>query len=296
MTKANPKIDMFRKDKITTLIIFLFIPTITLVFFVIYPALKLIYVSFTDWDGISQTMKWIGFDNYKRLSSLGELWVSLKNNALYFFFHLLVIPISIYIAFALNFYIKKSGIYKSIFFMPSIINGVAISYMFSFLFSSQNGFLNAIINIIGFNSVPWLSDPTIVKFTLVAVSIWTHTGLTILLYLAGMQALPKDMLEAATVDGANLWDKFLHIIIPNMMTVIGLVMFLNARGALMQFEIPFIMTSGGPNGASSTYSLYLINTAFSFASFGLAAAMAIVLILLVILLASFQRVLLNRIK
>lgn len=289
----NNSIDNVRRDQNKLLVAFLFIPTITLVWFVIYPVIKLVYVSFTNWDGISNASSFIGIKNYIRLFSLPDLWSSLENNALYFFMHLAVIPLSLYIAFALNFYIKRSGLYKSIFFMPSIINGVAVSYMFSFIFSSQNGFLNAILNVAGLKSVPWLSDPIIVRYSLVTVSLWMHTGMTTMLFLAGMQDLPKDMLEAATVDGAGLFAQFIKIIIPNMSTVISLVMFLNARGALMQFEIPFIMTSGGPNGASSTYSLYIINTAFQFSNFGLASAMAITLIIIIVLLVLTQNLFLK---
>lgn len=296
MNLNGSSIGQVKSSQRKLLILFMFIPTVTLVWFVLYPMVKLIYISFTNWDGIKSSYDFIGLSNYIRLFGIPDLWNALKNNALYFFIHLLVIPISLYVAFALNFYIKKSGIYKSVFFMPSIINGVAVSYMFSFIFSSQNGFLNAILNVFGLKSVAWLSDPIIVRYSMVMVSLWMHTGMTTMLFLAGMQSLPKDMLESATVDGAGLFTQFVTMIIPNMTTVISLVMFLNARGALMQFEIPFVMTSGGPNGASTTYSLYLINTAFQFSNFGLASAMAITLIIIIAILVLIQNLFLKRFK
>lgn len=270
------------------LVSFLTIPTIMLLSFIIYPAIKLIGISFTDWNGVSPVYNYIGFKNFSDLFTSKELWKTLYANSVYFFLHLILIPVELYIAFLLDRYIKGSEFFKSIFFMPYIINGVAVAYMFSFLYSSEDGVLNAILELMNLGKVGWLSDPKIVNYSLTAVSLWRFTGMPIILFLAGLQSIPKDMLEAATIDGASVWQQFSKIIMPNMKTVTSIVLFLNARGALMVFDIPFVMTSGGPRGSSTTFALNLVKIAFDFENFGLAAAMAIVLIIMILILSKIQ--------
>lgn len=270
------------------LVSFLTIPTIMLLSFIIYPAIKLIGISFTDWNGVSPVYNYIGFKNFSDLFTSKELWKTLYANSVYFFLHLILIPVELYIAFLLDRYIKGSEFFKSIFFMPYIINGVAVAYMFSFLYSSEDGVLNAILELMNLGKVGWLSDPKIVNYSLTAVSLWRFTGMPIILFLAGLQSIPKDMLEAATIDGASVWQQFSKIIMPNMKTVTSIVLFLNARGALMVFDIPFVMTSGGPRGSSTTFALNLVKIAFDFENFGLAAAMAIVLIIMILILSKVQ--------
>ena len=288
--KKNNFFKWFKSNKVQKnilLVSFLTIPTIMLLSFIIYPAVKLIGISFTDWNGVSPVYNYIGFKNFSDLFTSKELWKTLYANSVYFFLHLILIPVELYIAFLLDRYIKGSEFFKSIFFMPYIINGVAVAYMFSFLYSSEDGVLNAILELMNLGKVGWLSDPKIVNYSLTAVSLWRFTGMPIILFLAGLQSIPKDMLEAATIDGASVWQQFSKIIMPNMKTVTSIVLFLNARGALMVFDIPFVMTSGGPRGSSTTFALNLVKIAFDFENFGF-AAMAIVLIIMILILSKIQ--------
>jgi multiple sugar transport system permease protein len=128
----------------------------------------------------------------------------------------------------------------------------------------------------------WLSNPDIVNYVLSSVSLWRYSGYHIVLFIAALKSIPPDVLEAATVDGANAWQKFRFIQIPSITLVIDFILFDNVRGALQAFDIPFVMTSGGPGYASSTFTLYTINTAFKFNKFGMASTMAIAIILLII--------------
>lgn len=270
------------------LICFLAIPTLLLMVFVVYPAFKLTLISFTDWDGINPDYKFVGLKNYIQVFQRKDIWQSLKNNNLYFMIHLLFIPVEIYLAMLLDRYIKKSEFFKSIVFMPYIINGVAIAYMFSFLYSSEDGVLNGVLALLGSGKVRWLSDPKLVNYSLVAVSLWRFTGVHIILFLAGLQSINKDMLEAALIDGASVFQQFVKIIIPNMKSILSIVLFLNIRGALMVFDIPFVMTSGGPGTSSTTFALHTVKTAFEFSNFGLACAMAIVLIMAIMVISMVQ--------
>lgn len=284
------------KDKIQKRILltcFLAIPTLLLLVFVIYPTVKLITISFTDWDGINPTWNFVGLKNYNQVFQRRDIWQSLRNNNLYFIIHLFFIPIEMYLAMLLDRYIRKSEFFKTIVFMPYIINGVAIAYMFSFLYSSEDGVLNGLLALLQMGKVRWLSDPQIVNYSLVIVSLWRFTGIHIILFLAGLQSINKDMLEAALIDGASVFQQFIKIIIPNMKSILSIILFLNVRGALMVFDIPFVMTSGGPGTSSTTFALHTVKTAFEFSNFGLASAMAIVLIIAIIIISMIQNLVLE---
>ncbi|MGL5656633.1 MAG: carbohydrate ABC transporter permease [Fusobacteriaceae bacterium] len=274
---------------------FLAIPTILLLLFTVYPFLKLIIGSFQNWNGIDSAT-YAGFSNYKQLFTRKDILKAFSNNGIYFILHLIFIPLEVYIAVLLDKYIEKKEFFKSIVFMPYIINGVAIAYMFSFLFSSEEGTLNMILQLFNIDKVQWLSNPKIVNYSLAIVSLWRFTGVHVILFLAGFQSISKDMLEAAEVDGANIFVQFYKIIIPNMKAIISIVLFLNVRGALMVFDIPFVMTSGGPGNTSSTFALNIVKTAFEFNNFGLACAMAIIMIILILLISLLQNIIFDKEK
>jgi len=287
-----------KNQKNITLIVFLIIPSILLILFVVYPLLKLFQLGFTNWDGLSKELTYISFGNYKEIfKSSPDVWLSLRNNALYFFIHLFFIPVELFIAYVLDSKIKGSIFFKKIIFMPYIINGVAVSYMFSAIFAPDyaSGALNMMLNYFNLQkfAFDWLSDPKLVNFTLVFVSLWRFSGLHIVLFLAGMQSIPNDLYEAAKIDGANMMQQFFKITLPSIMIVIEIVLFLNVRGALQVFDIPFIMTAGGPGHASSTFSVYTIETAFKFNNVGKASSMAVVLFFLIIIISRLQNLLLR---
>jgi multiple sugar transport system permease protein len=260
----------------------------------VYPLVDLFKLSFTNWDGVSPTKNFVGLSNFKTIfTDSPEVWKSLKNNGLYFVMHLLFIPLELYIAFLLDERVKACKFFKSVTFLPYVINGVAVSCMFSFLYSSQDGVLNSILQFFHMNKVAWLSDPKIVNYSLVGVSLWRFTGVHIILFLAAFQSLPEDMVEASIIDGASSFKQFWYIVLPNIKSVIELVLFLNVRGALMVFDIPYVMTNGGPGTASSTFTLQTVNKAFKYSSFGMASAMAIVLMIMIIVITLGQKKLLN---
>lgn len=268
---------------------FLLIPMVLLLMLLVYPTLKLLQMSFTDWDGLTSGFHYIGLGNYMELMQSDEVWVSLKNNATYFIIHLAFIPLEIVVASVLVSKLRAAKLYKVIVFMPYIINGVAVAYMFAFFFS-PDGSMNQLLHLFGLDrlSQSWLSDSHVVNFTLVFISVWKYSGLHIILFIAAMQSIPADYYEAATIDGANRFQQLRHITVPGIKTVIELILFLNVRGALQVFDIPFLVTNGGPGYDSSTFMVYTIKTAFQYNHFGLAAAMAITLMLLIGIVSFIQ--------
>ena len=275
------------------------VPVILLLCFVVYPMLDMIRMSFTDWDGISQKQNFIGLKNYMdMLTKSSDLWLSLRNNLVYFVFHLLFIPIELMIASMLNTKFLGEKFFKSVTFLPYILNGVAIAYTFAYFFSPINGGLNSILELFGLEIwiQNWLADVGIVNQVLASVSVWRFSGYHIILFIAAMQSIPKEFGEAAMVDGANAVQIFRYIQLPSIQLVIDFVLFTNVTGALQTFDLPFVMTAGGPGYASSTFTLYTINTAFKFNSFGMAATMAVAMILLIVLIYGGQRFIVKAVR
>lgn len=268
----------------------LIIPVLLLIGFVMVPAADLLRMSFTDWDGWSETSNFIGFGNYIDMFHNKDLWLSLRNNAVYFFAHLLMIPLELAFAVMLNTRLKGAKFYRFIVFMPFIINGVAISYVFSYFFSPVNGAFDAILELLGLGALSrsWLSDGKIVNFVLAFVSLWRYSGYHVILFSAALQSVPQDIQEAAYVDGANSWQMFRYIQVPSIVLMVDFILFDNVRGALQAFDIPFVMTQGGPGYASSTFTLFTINTAFKYSDFGLASTMAIAIVVLILLVYFVQ--------
>lgn len=268
----------------------LVVPVLLLVAFVLVPAMDLLRMSFTNWDGYSPEKQFIALENYANMLHNKDLWLSLRNNAVYFIAHLLMIVVELAFAVLLTGKLRGAKFYKTMVFMPYIINGVAISYAFSYFFSPINGAFDAILSTAHLEGFirSWLSDPKIVNFVLAFVSLWRFSGYHVILFMAALQSIPQDTLEAARVDGANIWQLFRYVQIPAIMLMVDFVLFDNIRGALQVFDIPFVMTSGGPGYASSTFTLYTINTAFTYSNFGLASAMAMAIMVIIILIYLVQ--------
>ncbi|MDK2968208.1 sugar ABC transporter permease [Lacrimispora sp.] len=278
------------KQKLRFIVCSLIIPMVLLIGFVVVPAFDLIRMSFTNWDGYSKTSDLIGLDNYGAMFKNKDLWLSLRNNAVYFFGHLIFIPMELLFAVLLTSRLRAARFYKTMVFMPYIINGVAISYAFSYFFSPINGAFDEILTMVHLEGFirNWLSDPRIVNFVLTFVSLWRFSGYHVILFMAALQSLPQDVQEAARVDGANAWQMFRNIQIPAIMLMVDFVLFDNIRGALQVFDIPYVMTSGGPGYASSTFTLYTIDTAFKYSNFGLASTMAVAIMVMIVMIYLIQ--------
>lgn len=276
---------------------FLVVPVLLTVAFVLYPTLDMIRMSFTDWDGVKDLQNYVWFDNYKKvIFDSPEVWQAFKNSLIYLVIGLLFIPLEIIFAVFLNSKIRAAGLYKSVIFMPYIINGVAIAYAFSFFFSPENGAFNGLLELFGLGGSirNWLSDTEVVNYSLSSVFIWRNFGFFTILFLTGLKSIPEDLLEAATIDGANGIQKLYYVVVPGIKRIIDIVIFMTITWALQVFDIPFVMTAGGPGNASSTFSVFTIKTAFNFNGFGLAAAMGVVMIVIVCLIIGIQQFIMRK--
>ncbi|MCY9656830.1 sugar ABC transporter permease [Paenibacillus chondroitinus] len=281
----------YRMQQKVVIFSFLLIPVSLLLLFLIYPTLQLFRYSFTSWDGYSPSFKYIGFENYVRmLFDFPEAWQAIRNNGVYFLLHTIAIPLELTTAVLLNRVLRGSAFFRFSVLMPYIINGIAVAYMFSYIYNPINGPLNELLKAVGLESwiQSWLSDSNVVNYSLVVVSLWRYSGVHVVLFLAGLQSIPKDLYEAAEIDGANFWQQQRFVTLPGIRRVVEIILFMNVSGALLQYDIPLVMTNGGPGSASSTFGLYSLQTAFTYNNYGLASSMAVMLLLLIISFSALQ--------
>ncbi len=283
------------KQRNLFIIVSLIVPLTLLIAFVVFPAIDLFKMSFTNWDGYSLSSNFIGLENYITMLKNKDLWLSLKNNGVYFVVHLFMIIVELGFAVLLTSKLRAAKFYKTMVFLPYIINGVAIAYAFSYFFSPINGAFDAILQAMNLEGWirNWLSDEKVVNYVLAFVSLWRFSGYHVILFMAALQSIPKDIEEAANVDGANTWHLFRYIQVPAIMLMVDFVLFDNIRGALQVFDIPFVMTAGGPGYASSTFTLYTIKTAFTFSNFGLASTMAVTIMIMIVVIYLIQNELIH---
>jgi multiple sugar transport system permease protein len=268
--------------------LYLLVPLALLVTFVYVPVFNLFYYSVTNWDGITPNPKLVGTSNYKEIFTDSVYFSVFKVAVYYLVASVLQIAMALYFATLLSFNIKFRNFWKGVLFFPYLINGVAISFIFLYFFQ-PGGTFDAALRLFGYhNENLWLGNPHLANISLAGVSIWRYMGLNFVLFLGAIQSIPGMFYEASELDGATRWHQFRYIIVPAIRPIISLSFILAISGSLAVFEIPYIMT-GGANG-TNTFVIQTIQTAFQFQQVGLASALAVVLLLIVLAVTWVQRV------
>lgn len=273
---------------------FLVVPLSMLAIFSLYPFLQLIWFSMTDWDGLSPVLEFVGLDNYRRIFNEDRvLLLPLVNSLYYFIGSMLQLALATYFAVILNRGLPGSSFYRLILFMPFVLNSVAVSIIFRDFLQIEGG-LDALMVLIGLGAYTqeWVQDPDIVKWSLVFASIWRYLGFQLLITYGALQAVPQDQYEAARIEGASEWQQFRFITFPTIAPVLGLQIILSTVGSLEVFDVPFLIT-GGANG-TTTFIMATLQEAFEFRRVGMAAAMAVILLCVVMVVMVIQRMLFDR--
>ncbi len=259
--------------------------------FTAYPVLASVYYSFCDYSVLTSPV-WIGTENYQRLWQDDLFWRALRNTL---YFAVFSVPLgaiaSLSLALLLNQDVRGRPFFRALFYLPSIVPAVASSMLWLWIFNGQYGLLNfvltPVLGIIGLQPPIWLADPNWAKPALVMMSLW-GVGNSMIIYLAGLQDVPKELYEAAEIDGAGAWRKFWHITLPCISPVIYFNVLMGTIGALQVFTQAFIMSGGTDDGspARSTlfYALYLFGQAFYQLRMGYASAMAWILFVMIVTL------------
>jgi raffinose/stachyose/melibiose transport system permease protein len=269
----------FRRLRIlVTPYLFLLPALVWYVVFLGYPMVSSLITSFTDWDGLAATRSFVGFDNY--VDILFEDRVSqhaFRNNVVWTVVSL-IIPTSIglLLAVALNTAIPGRTILRSIFFLPGVLPLVAVGLVWAWIYNPQFGFLNELLRLIGLDNLTrgWLSDfDTAFGATMVA-AIWQGSGFPMILYLAGLQGIPKEQYEAAKVDGANALQQLRDITLPWLRETHVIVLTLTVIGSFNVFDIIYTMTDGGPGNQTQVLATWMYSNTFQYHNAGLGSAIA----------------------
>ncbi|MCR6112194.1 sugar ABC transporter permease [Bacillus sp. A301a_S52] len=262
----------------------MYIPALTAVsLFIIYPFLNGIQISFTDWDGFSQDSNWIGLDQYKRLFSDPLTWLVVRNTLLYGVGStFLQLTIGLLYALLLNRSIKFKALTRTIIYLPVIISPLIMGYIWVFFFAYQGGALNDVIMWLGFDPVNALGNPSVNPWIIVLVNTYQFVGISMIIYLAGLQGISKDYYEAADIDGASAFQQFKKITLPLLMPSITINVVLNLIGGLKLFDVIVSLTGGGPGNASQSMSTFMYTLYFRREDAGYAATQGVLMTFMIL--------------
>lgn len=247
----------------------------------VVPMASSIYYSFTRYDLLRPPV-FIGLQNYTNLITDRDFHLVIRNTL---WWVLLSAPLGVISAFLmanlLNSRIVGRSFFRAIFFFPSIVPVVVVSTVMAFLLNIQYGAINSTLKGLGFTTIPFLSNPGIVKPTLLVIHMWAQ-GSAMVIFLATLQDVPRELYEAATVDGANGWHKFWRITVPMCSPVILFNLVIAFIGGFQNFDLPWLLTQGGPNRATEFFSIFLYRNAFIFLRMGKASALAWILFAVIV--------------
>lgn len=283
------KLQSRKAQKWIIIIGFLVVPVVLLLLFTYIPLMDMVKWSFERWNGTSKVHTYIGWDNYKTIFSRPEYLKVLKTSIYYFVGSIVQIVLALYFATILNYKIKGSKFFKGAIFFPSLLNGVAVGLLFNYFYKG-GGTLDTVLTFLGCDpdKLPlWLGNAAIVNYSLVLVSLWRYMGQNMVMFNGAIQSVNGELMEAASLDGANKWQQFRYIILPNIKTIVSLNLILAVKGAISVFEIPYIMTDG-QNG-SSTFVMKTLDTAFESRKYGLASALGVVLLIFIMIVTFIQK-------
>jgi multiple sugar transport system permease protein len=266
-----------------TLEFYLFISPwlIGLAVFLVYPLLSSLYYSFTRYE-IGGRPFWIGLENYARMFADPQYLRAIRTT---FVFALVSVPgisvVALGLALILAQRLKTINLFRSIYFMPSVMPMVAISLTWFYVLRPDTGPLAGLLALVGIESPRWLGDVGWALPALILINIWFSFGAQMVIYLAGIKGIPQELYEVAQIDGADQWSKFRHVTIPMLSPTIFLNLVLGIIGAMQVFDIPYVMTRGGPNDSTRTYMLHLYNRGWVEIQMGSASAMGWILFLII---------------
>jgi len=252
--------------------------------FLAYPLLASIYFSFCDYSVLKAPV-FIGLDNYKELFHDELFWTALKNTLLY---AVIAFPAglmtALILAMLLNAKVKGMAVYRTFFFIPSLVPQVSLAVLWLWVLNGEHGVLNVVLSKVGITGPNWLSEPAWSKPAMVIMSVW-GVGNAVLIYLAGLQDVPQQLIEAAELDGANGWQKTRNVTLPMISPVILFNGIMGIIGTLQVFTVPYIMfPNGTPARSTYFYAMYLFDNAFKYQKMGYASAMGWIMFLIVLTL------------
>ena len=287
MAKAEKKkLSGRKRDERVAAYIFVAPAVILLIAFLVVPMIYTVYFSGFIYQIMRpDAMKFIGFENYQKLFSDKNFWLALKNTV---YFTVIVVPCQCVLALALALLVSKKfrgvAVFRTMYFAPQLTSMVVISVLWSVLYNANpnTGLINSILVSLGMSPIKFLSDASTAMNSIIFMSAWQGAGYQMMIFLAGLQGIPRDQYEAASVDGATKFKQFLYITIPGLKGTIKYVIMITMIQAMKLFTQPYIMTQGGPKNSTKTLVYYIYTQGFQKGNFGYACSIAAVFFVIVV--------------
>ena len=287
MAKAEKKkLSGRKRDERVAAYIFVAPAVILLIAFLVVPMIYTVYFSGFKYQIMRpDAMKFIGLENYQKLFSDKNFWLALKNTV---YFTVIVVPCQCVLALALALLVSKKfrvvAVFRTMYFAPQLTSMVVISVLWSVLYNANpnTGLINSILVSLGMSPIKFLSDASTAMNSIIFMSAWQGAGYQMMIFLAGLQGIPRDQYEAASVDGATKFKQFLYITIPGLKGTIKYVIMITMIQAMKLFTQPYIMTQGGPKNSTKTLVYYIYTQGFQKGNFGYACSIAAVFFVIVV--------------
>ena len=257
------------------------------VWFLVAPAIQSLVFSFTDWDGLSPTYALVGLKNYLFMLTDPIVHTAVRNNLIWTAVTITVPVIQgLLLAVFLNGHVYGKSLIRTIFYTPAVLPLVSVGSIWGWLYNPQYGAINEVLRAIGLGGLaqPWLGQDATALAAVIVPAIWLRTGFPMLLYLAALQGIPKDLYEAATVDGANRWQQFWNITMPGLVQAHLIVVALSLIDSFKVFDLIYVMTYGGPGSTTQVIGTYMYANVFQYyrAGYGMALAVSITIVAIIV--------------
>lgn len=257
--------------------------------FVAYPLIFSFILMFHRWN-IVTPMEWSGLRNFVRLFSDMLFFKSIGNTVVFLLIHIpLQIVVALGFAVLLNSKIRLRGFFRAVYFLPVVVSGVVVTILWQQLYSYDYGILNILLTKLGLPKVPWIVHPSVAMPSIAIMATWKNVGLYIVLFLVGLQQIPRDLYEAAELDGAKKTSQFFRITLPLLNPTIAVIVILSTIAGFSLFIEPYVLTGGGPVNSTLSATLYIYNQAFYFNHMGYAATLGLVFAFIIIGVVIVQR-------
>ncbi|HHW47134.1 MAG TPA: sugar ABC transporter permease [Clostridiaceae bacterium] len=253
--------------------------------FFIIPVIGGFIYSLTDWNGLDKTINFIGLENYKNLILNNKRFYSALTHTLIFSFSITILQncFGLILALVMDKNFKGRNFFRAVYYLPSVLSALVVSYAWSFILNPTMGALNVLFKKIGLNFLvqDWLGDAKLALFSIIFVVVWQYAGYSMVIYIAGLQNIPLEMYEASSIDGVNAWQKFRYITFPLLAPAFTINILLTMISTLKTFDHIFVMTKGGPGYATEVISTLLYRESFTNNNMGYGSAISVILFALI---------------
>lgn len=287
-----------RNRKTISLLLFI-LPGLTIyTLFQIYPIVSGFYYGLTDWDGFSPNVNFVGLENFKDLSNDPLIFKSIKNTIILTILVVIIQNIlALFVAILLDKKLKGVAFFRVVYFIPVLLSTAVVGFIWSTIYNPIIGSWSVFFNFLGLESIAkldMLGNSNTALYAIIFVVIWQYLGYSMIIYLAGLQTIPKDLYEAADIDGANRWMKFKHVTFALISPALTINMVLSTIGCLKMFDHVFVLTGGGPGNASQVVGTAIFTVAFNNNRFGYGVSLSILLFIVVAIISIAQLYLLKK--